>query len=100
MKVWYTDMWRAFAPQRLKDYLGYQLLSDKRNLVLSPDYRDILFYSCFGDEYLKYECLRVFYTPENVRPDFRKCDYAFSFDYPVTETKLSFSVLSANHSLL
>ncbi len=27
-----------------------------------------------------YDCLRIFFTAENVRPDFRLCDYAFSFE--------------------
>lgn len=46
---------------------------------------DFLFYSCFGNEHLKFDCTRIFYTPENVRPNFNHCDYAFLFDYPVTE---------------
>lgn len=62
----------------------YQILSPYYNLELS-DNPDFLFYSCFGRKYLKYNCTRIFYTGENVRPNFNQCDYAFSFDYPVTE---------------
>jgi hypothetical protein len=47
-----------------------------------PDY---LVYSCFGIEHLKYNCIKIFYTGENVRPNYNECDYSFSFDYPITE---------------
>lgn len=38
-----------------------------------------LFYSVFSDEYLKYDCIRIFYTGENLIPDFNLCDYAMGF---------------------
>ncbi|MCA1993354.1 MAG: hypothetical protein LDL41_15135 [Coleofasciculus sp. S288] len=34
-----------------------------------------------AQEFKKYQCIRIFYTSENVRPNFRECDYAFSYDY-------------------
>ena len=46
---------------------------------------EFLIYSCFGNEYLKYKCVRIQYVGENIRPNFNECDYAFSFDYPITE---------------
>lgn len=39
-----------------------------------------LIYSVFGLEHLKYDCIRIFYTGENVIPNFNECDYAFGFD--------------------
>jgi hypothetical protein len=42
---------------------------------------DLIIYSCYGSEFLKYSCPRIFYTAENIRPDFRFCDFAVSFDY-------------------
>ncbi|WP_224962083.1 glycosyltransferase family 10 domain-containing protein [Geomonas subterranea] len=66
----------------------YRLLSKRFELVLT-DRPDFLIYSCFGGDsgydYLSYDCVRIFYTGENIRPDFDDCDYAFSFDYPVTD---------------
>jgi len=58
----------------------YELLS-QRYIVEFSDDPDIVFYSCFGKEYLKYRCLRIFYSPENWRPDFTGCDFAMTFDY-------------------
>ena len=34
-----------------------------------------------GTEFLKYNCPRIFYTGENIRPNFKFCDFAFTFDY-------------------
>nr|MBI1230048.1 glycosyltransferase [Cytophagales bacterium] len=57
-----------------------ELLKTKYEVELS-DSPEILFYGNYGQEYLKYNCLKVFYSSENVRPDFRFCDFSFSFDY-------------------
>lgn len=43
----------------------------------NPDY---IFYSVFGSEHLKYNCIRIFYTAECYTPDFNECDYAMGYD--------------------
>jgi hypothetical protein len=76
-----------------------RLLSSHYDLEIS-DKPDFLIYSCFDHDgklpwhrkfrnsrqnaavdYQKYNCIRIFYTYENVRPNFKECDYAFTFDY-------------------
>lgn len=84
IKVMFADMYRSFDLAHVKQHFEWRIISKRWDLELS-DTPDFLFYSCFGDEHLKYNCTRVFYTPENVRPNFNRCDYAFSFDYPVSE---------------
>ncbi len=42
---------------------------------------EYLFYSAFSDDYLDYNCIRIFYTGENVFPNMNECDYAIGFDY-------------------
>ena len=49
-------------------------------MVLSEE-PDILLFSCFGERFTKYDCVRVFYTPENLVPDFNVADYAIGFHY-------------------
>ncbi len=44
----------------------------------NPDY---VFYNESTFEYLKYDCIRIFFTGENITPNFNLCDYAFGFDY-------------------
>lgn len=58
----------------------YKLLSERYTVEFS-DEPEIVFYSCYGKEYLKYKCPRIFYSPENWRPDFTACDFAITFDY-------------------
>ncbi|MEL7637961.1 MAG: glycosyltransferase family 10 [Anaerolineaceae bacterium] len=80
----FTDLNRPFTLVNIHNLFEWRMASKKYTLELSEN-PDVLFYSCTGDEHLKYNCTRVFYTPENVRPNFNRCDYAFSFDYPVSE---------------
>jgi len=83
-KVMFTDMYRSFDLSRVEQHFEWRIISKHWKLELSNK-PDFLFYSCFGNEHLKYNCPRIFYTPENVRPNFDRCDYAFSFDYPMNE---------------
>lgn len=51
------------------------------NVELS-DEPDYVFFNEKTDEYLAYpHAIRIFYTGENVSPNFNICDYAISFDY-------------------
>ncbi len=77
LKIKFTDFWYGFSAT--ENYF-YRLLSSKYNLVLS-ERPDILIYSCYGRDYLNYKCVRIFYSAENIRPDFNACDYAIGFDY-------------------
>ena len=42
---------------------------------------ELVIYSVFGYNHLKYNCTRLFVTGENILPDFNVCDYAISFHY-------------------
>jgi hypothetical protein len=57
----------------------YKQLS-KHYAVEFSDEPDVVFYSCFGENHLKYTCTRIFYSPENWRPDYSQCDYSMTFD--------------------
>ncbi|NND45184.1 MAG: glycosyltransferase [Xanthomonadales bacterium] len=84
IKIAFTDFWHPETEAAIRANPLCQLLQTRFDLVLS-DQPDFLLYSTFGRRHLRYDCTRIFYTGENVRPDFGRCDYAFSFDYPVTE---------------
>ncbi len=77
IKVDFVDFWPGFIKDN--NYL-YNLLSKYYTLVIDNQ-PEIVFYSCYGNDYLKYNGVRVFYTSENIRPDFTGCDYAISFDF-------------------
>ncbi|SDW71982.1 glycosyltransferase family 10 domain-containing protein [Flavobacterium degerlachei] len=77
IRVNFVDFWPGFKKEN--NYF-YNLLVQEYDVIID-DEPDFLFYSCFGNEYIHYNCTRIFYTPENRRPDYLACDYAFSFDY-------------------
>ena len=56
------------------------ILKEKYHVIISetPDY---IFYSTFGQEYINYDCIKIFFTGECIVPDFNLCDYAIGFDY-------------------
>jgi len=52
----------------------YNLIENKE-----PDY---IMYSDYGYEHLKYKnCIKIYYTGENLVPDFNICDYAIGFHH-------------------
>lgn len=64
-----------------EDNFFIQFLSKKYQIVRSskPDY---LLCSVFGKEYRKYsDCVKIFFTGENVVPDFNEYDYAMGFHH-------------------
>lgn len=77
IKVKFVDFWSDFYPE---NFAFHKLLTQKYELIESEE-PDLLFYSTFGFRNSKYRCMKIFYTGENIRPDFLNCDYAFSFDY-------------------
>lgn len=53
----------------------------KYYIVELSDNPEYVFYNESTSEYLKYDCVRIFYTGENVTPNFNFCDYAIGFDW-------------------
>lgn len=97
LKIAFADFWPNF--QKTDNYF-YNLLSSRFEVVIDQEDPDLLFFSVDythsheRDKYLNHPCKKIFYTGENVRPNFDfagsieyprysigKCDYAFSFDY-------------------
>ncbi len=73
-RFWRSDL----TPEEL--FAGLPFLFEHFEFVLSPD-PDFLLFSVFPGDLPTSAAVRIFYTGENVRPDFAQCDWAFSFDY-------------------
>jgi hypothetical protein len=74
------------APQ---DTYLYRLLHRLFGAELSGD-PDYVFYSVFGYAHSHPQfdrCVKIFFTGENLRPDFSLCDYALSFDHLENEPR-------------
>jgi len=54
-------------------------LSRFYDIDITSENPDVLFFSCYGFDFLKFDCTRIFYTPEYFKPDLNIADYAISF---------------------
>lgn len=84
IKIAFSDFWPGFDynPNGLKktDNVFYAMLKERFEVEIS-DNPDFLIYSVFGNNHLRYNCKKIFYTGENIRPNMDYCDYALTFDY-------------------
>lgn len=84
LKVWFSDFWKVF------DYNNnfiLDILKLNYNVIITEQ-ADVLFFSCFGDENLKYNnILKIFFTGENIRPNFFLTDYSITYDFKLYNGK-------------
>ena len=97
IKVAFADFYVGFD---YHESFLYQILSEHYDVVIDEDAPEFVIYSCFGTEFLKYEnAVRIFYTGENVFPNFNFCDYAVSFVRSSVGGRNLFFPLAYNHAL-
>ena len=75
IKIWFCDFWPCFDKEN-----NFIIETLKKNYIVeinkkTPEY---VFYSNFGYDALKYNCVRIFYSGENVFANFNICDYAIT----------------------
>ena len=78
IKILFEDFWPGFD---VKNNFIVNLLSKEYEIIndSNPDY---LFFSVYGYNHLKYRnCIKIFYSGENIEPDFNLCDYAIAFQH-------------------
>lgn len=96
LKINFVDFWPNF--QKTDNYF-YNLLSQKYKVSIDEEDPDLLFFSVDytrqrqRSKYKNHRCKKIFFTGENVRPNFDcndidyvnysigKADFAFTFDY-------------------
>ena len=80
VKVAFARMWQGFDPQ---DFFASFLkgVRDEFDFQLA-ERPDFLIYGPYGGDFpLPGDEVRIYFGCENVRPDMRECDWAFSYDY-------------------
>ena len=77
VKISFSDFWVGFKPH----YNWFYLFLQKHFEIELSEKPDFLIFSAYGNNHLSYNCIKIFYTGENVRPDFNFCDYALTFDF-------------------
>jgi len=90
MKITFSDFWqypKAFDPNNnFFIHIIRDLFEDVE--IVDPEDADVMFFSLFGNENGRYkDCKKVFFTGENVRPNFKRCDYSLTFDFEESEGK-------------
>ena len=81
IKIKYVDFWRKFIPEHDTIYLLLKQNGFDVELSEQPDY---LICGVFGKDALQEhydECIKIFFTGENICPDFNLYDYAVGCDY-------------------
>ena len=82
MKVSFLDFW---GDLHLDNNFIFNILREIKEevILVNPDDADIIFCSIFGDKHKSYFGRKkiIFFTGENIRPDFKSYDYSISFDF-------------------
>lgn len=78
IKINYCGFWNSLNKT---DNIFYNILSKRYNVEIS-DNPDYVFVSPLGAafDFLKYDCVRIFFAGEELVPDFNLFDYALGFD--------------------
>ena len=81
IRLWFSDFGyeETESAIRQRNYV-FKLLQQRFALELVQHEPDFLIYSCWGEKFYGYRCPRILYLDENIRPNWRECDFAFSFD--------------------
>jgi len=83
MKITFSDFWqypKAFDPNN--NFFIHIIRELYENVeVVHPEDADVMFFSVFGNENGRYKnCKKIFFTGENISPNFKKCDYSLTFE--------------------
>lgn len=74
-KIDFCDFWDSFDKEDNYFINTLRNIYGNEKVVISKQ-PDFLFFSCFGFKNLRYDCVKIFFTGENLAPDFNICDYA------------------------
>lgn len=86
IRVYFTDFWPGFD---VNDNFLITVLEPHYTIIVDPVSPEFLIYGVYSTNYLKYKStVKIFYTAENVRPNFDVCDYALTFDMIVDNRHL------------
>lgn len=85
LKIAFTDFWPGFdiydnfILDALKGFSNVEVIDVESEANRTKEVQ-IVFYSVFSYEFLEFDCIRIFFSGENVSPDFNLCDYAIGTD--------------------
>lgn len=66
----------------MEDNYFTNILRQEYDVVITKENPDIIIYSWEGQDFKNYDCIRIYYTPENwLMPKYKECDFSMSFEY-------------------
>lgn len=77
IKIKYVGWWQGFEPEKNKMHK----ILDKHFDIEFSEQPDYIISSVFTNDFLKYDCVRILHTGENLCPDFSLFDYAVGYEY-------------------
>lgn len=80
IKIKFIDFWEGFENEK-DDFIILKILHKHFDVDICDD-ADYVFFSVMGEKhwYVPKNKIKIFYTGENLTPDFNACDYAIGFD--------------------
>ena len=84
MNISFADFWDGFQDNNNFFIDLLKTINPNFNLVPFSSETEILIYSCFGHSHHRAnrsKVKKIFYTGENLRPNFNECDYSLTFDF-------------------
>lgn len=86
-KIAFVDFWGTFIPEKFKITEMLRELADVE--LTDMAHADYVFYSDHGNKhwFAPDDAVKIYYTMENVVPDFNACDYAIGFEWLTYEDR-------------
>lgn len=81
IRIRFVDFWSSCD---FENHILTRALRENYDVeIVNDDSADYVFFSVFGDEhwFLPDRCIKIFYTGENVCPDFNACDFGIGFEW-------------------
>ena len=81
IKIAFCDFYRNFDPKVFP--ITKMILESYEVELTDVKHADYVFFSVFGEDhwFVSERCVKIFFTGENITPDFNACDYAIGFDW-------------------
>lgn len=80
IKMRVVDWWKEDNEENFNDNHFIKFLRQKYNIIYSKT-PDFILCGPFGNKHFEYDCVKIFYTGENERVDWKLYDYGIGFDY-------------------
>jgi len=90
MNISFADFWGGFDNNNNFFVDLLKSINSNYNFVPFSDQTELLIYSCFGSSHHyanRNKVKKIFYTGENLRPNYNECDYSLTFDFDYYDGK-------------